>query len=142
MMSSAKKPKKPSIFKPKKVVKKRDFALRLLIQGKTNTQVNVTLKNKFGKGLSNRDLKKIRSIIVKLPRDALIYVNAFKECFGCLIGNDDPAFKKVLEKYNFLYWDIVKDQLLQQIPNSIRTSDGILNGFDSIQALAEGKSHN
>jgi len=118
-------------------ITKKEFALKLLLQSKTNDEINRILKTKFGSGLSNRDLKRLRASIVKIPQDADTYINSFMECFQLLgvinanglTGENTKELKGVITKYKKIYFELTAASMVNSLPRSLRTNKTILTGI-------------
>ena len=118
----------------------RQFALKLLKQGKTDAEVRTSLKDKFGESLSSRDLQLIRSSIVEIPSKQVL-IKAFQTCFLILtepeVKKAYPNVLKTIKKYADLMINLEKQEMLSGVLPEYRGLDPILIALNTLEKSKE-----
>ena len=117
-------------------VQKRKTSLNLLSNNYSYSQVQSKLKEKYGEGLSPRDLQLIRSSVFPSPSKQDL-IDAFQSCFLTLalseVKKAHPEVKKVIKKFADLMITLEKQQMLNDTLPEFRDSEIILIGLNTLE---------
>ncbi len=123
-------------------VEKKQFVYDLLNNHIPYAQIQEKLKSKYGKGMSNRDIKQIRLTMNKIPQDLNTYKQVFVKMFESLLSMKnliiDPEIIEELNTYHDLYYDTRKELVIANLPQDLRKKKIIESISESLDEIKEG----
>ena len=119
---------------------KRIFALNLLQQNKSNVEINEILKEKFGSGMSARDLKDLRSVVLKFPSNEQwkkIFIEMFDIFAVIYQKSNNQEISIIVRKFADLRYNLMKHEYVANLKDPALVSHkgiiALLNGFDEVK---------
>ncbi len=123
---------------------KRTYTISLLKNHVDYDTIQNKLKDKFGSGMSNRDLGKLRKEIVEnsLPKTLETYQKGFLTFYESLLSMKDsitdPAILQEINEYHDLFYETRKDIAIKTLPKELRTSKVIQSIVESLDEIKNG----
>jgi len=123
---------------------KKEFALKLLKNHLPYGEIQEKLRERYGSGMSNRDLAILRKKIKEntLTKNLETYQNAFIKFYESVLSLkdiiEDPEMKEEISDYHDLYYETRKDLAISNLPKDLRNPKIIKSIIESIDEIKNG----
>ncbi|QEE16814.1 hypothetical protein DSAG12_02644 [Promethearchaeum syntrophicum] len=125
-------------------IQKKDYTIILLKNHLSYGEIQEKLKEKYGTGMSNRDLGMLRKEIKEktLPKNLETYQNAFINFYESVLSLkssiDDSEILDDINEYHDLYYETRKELIIKNLPKDLRNSKVVKSITESIDELKNG----
>ncbi|WP_457556495.1 hypothetical protein [Candidatus Harpocratesius sp.] len=131
------------LIKEEKIDKKK-FVLILLKNHLSYCEIQKKLKDKYGSGMSNRDLSLLRKKLngKRFSKDLKTYQKAFIKFYESLLSLkssiNDPEIIEEINEYHDLYYETRKELVINNLPKDLRNPKVIKSIIESIDEIKNG----
>jgi len=128
----------------KEKIEKKEYTVKLLKNHLSYGEIQENLKDKYGSGMSNRDLGILRKELNEktLPKNLETYQNAFIKFYESVLSLkssiNDPEIIEEINEYHDLYYDTRKDLTINNLPKDLRNAKVVKSITESIDELKNG----
>ena len=125
-------------------MEKKEYTVKLLKNHLSYGEIQENLKDKYGSGMSNRDLGILRKKLNEktLPKNLETYQNAFIKFYESVLSLkssiNDPEIIEEINEYHDLYYDTRKDLTINNLPKDLRNAKVVKSIIESIDELKNG----
>ena len=125
-------------------IEKKEYTVNLLKNHLSYGEIQKNLKDKYGSGMSNRDLGILRKELYEktLPKNLETYQNAFIKFYESVLSLkssiNDPEIIEEINEYHDLYYDTRKDLIINNLPKDLRNPKVIISITESMNEIKNG----
>ncbi|WP_369019630.1 hypothetical protein DSAG12_04195 [Promethearchaeum syntrophicum] len=125
-------------------IEKKDFTLKLLKNHLPYGEIQEILKEKYGSGMSNRDLGIMRKELNDqiIPKNLETYQEAFIKFYESVLSLkssiDDREILDEINEYHDFYYETRKELTIKNLPKDLRNSKVVKSISESLDELKNG----